>query len=655
MIDSKGIVIGIDTGGTYTDGVAVDMATDTLIAKAKVKTTHQDLSIGIEKCIESLDIMPLADSVFTVCLSTTLATNYVVEGKTARTGLITMDGYRMAEFPKVYRNVDVCGSVDYAGNVLADIEEEQIRTTLKEMQGEIDALVISGYLCVRNPKLELKIKKLAMEYLDVPIICAHELSMSLGFMERTATAVLNAQLLPVIKDLISKTRKALKRNGIEAQLMIIKGDGTMMEEEEALQRPVETILSGPAASINGGAFLSGENDALFVDMGGTTTDIAYMKEGNVEITDDGAMINGWRTKVKAADVHTFGLGGDSRLNLFSDELEFGPLKAMPICYAAHVYGAYRYELYHDWKKDIFISGFHPAEGLILNTGELEQSKQDLLAWKVISLLQDGPHTIAYIASHLDYKERILGIGALLKKGVVRVISLTPTDLMHITGDFQEWDTEAAELFLSILATEKGIRQKDLLDELIENFLDQLAMAIIKSSVEFEGMYHKEIEHDWVKRLFSHKRDGSRFCFVLNKNIIALGAPAKCWITRLEKRLNTKVIVPNEYEVANAVGVAKGEIKVKCQMLIRHDASGDGYKIYMPWGMESKNTFEEAQSFTIDVLDLYKNRIEKEKNNYNFISEIRQEQKFLNPLNKKSRIYESEITLFMTASPVHFRK
>lgn len=78
--------------------------------------------------------------------------------------------------------------------------------------------------------------------------------MSLGFMERTATAVLNAQLLPVIKDLISKTRKALKRNGIEAQLMIIKGDGTMMEEEEALQRPVETILSGPAASINGGPF-----------------------------------------------------------------------------------------------------------------------------------------------------------------------------------------------------------------------------------------------------------------------------------------------------------------------------------------------------------------------------------------------------------------
>ena len=125
----------------------------------------------------------------------------------------------------------------------------------------------------------------------------------------------------MIDGLIQSTLDVMQAFGLFVPLMIVKGDGTLLAAEQARERPVETILSGPAASIIGGRHLSGCKDALVVDMGGTTTDMAILSGGRVEVDPDGAMVGSWKTHVKAARVRTVGLGGDSIFSTADGRLE----------------------------------------------------------------------------------------------------------------------------------------------------------------------------------------------------------------------------------------------------------------------------------------------------------------------------------------------
>ena len=250
------INLGIDTGGTFTDGVVINTDTNEVLAKSKATTTKEDLSIGIANCIEQLDLSSLPYAISFVCLSTTLATNSVVEGKVSRVGLITSNSRDLKEIFMVDEWRKVSGKIELTGEVIEIVDENDVVSALKSMKGKVDSLVISGYACVRNPEHELLIKNIANRILPIPIVCAHELGSSLGFNERTMTAVLNAHLLPVIDDLVKKTKTALAKKNIKADIAIVKGDGTMMPESYARQRPVETVLSGPAASVVGAVHLT---------------------------------------------------------------------------------------------------------------------------------------------------------------------------------------------------------------------------------------------------------------------------------------------------------------------------------------------------------------------------------------------------------------
>ena len=199
--------------------------------------------------------------------------------------------------------------------LVEDIDKDEIKRILKDMRGKVDAIAVSGYASVRNPKHEQEIKRLADEILGVPAICAHQLTSALGFYHRTVTAVLNGRLIPIIDRLLSSTRKVLEKHNIDAPVMVVKGDGTLMTEALAKDRPIETILSGPAASIIGGLALTGKKDGMVVDMGGTTTDIADVTGGKVRIKQEGAKVGGWFTRVLAAEISTFGIGGDSKVYL----------------------------------------------------------------------------------------------------------------------------------------------------------------------------------------------------------------------------------------------------------------------------------------------------------------------------------------------------
>ena len=332
------IILGIDTGGTYTDGVIIDgdSLRGRVLRKAKAFTTKDNLTIGIRNCIAGLNY-DAYKKINLVSLSTTLATNAIVEGKGCEVGLLLIGQVPDGRLPVEHYQL-LQGRYDIRGKLLSNLQEDQCRQSIENLNGKVDAVAISGYASVRNPGHELTVKKIVREILNVPVVCAHELTGSLGFYDRTVTAVLNARLIPIISELIGAVKTVLSEKNIKASVMIVKGDGSLMEASFAQERPIETILSGPAASVTGGMFLTGADNAIVFDMGGTTTDIANIESGKVKIQKDGAKVGGWLTRVHSAQIYTYGVGGDSYLQLTSEgKLTVGPQKVYPLCIAGETY------------------------------------------------------------------------------------------------------------------------------------------------------------------------------------------------------------------------------------------------------------------------------------------------------------------------------
>ena len=334
--------LGFDTGGTYTDAVIMDLESGEILERAKSLTTRSDLSIGIKGAIAEFD-KDLLSKVVTVCLSSTLATNSIVEGKGCRVGLVLI-GSQITVSANVDYSIMIKGSHTATGKVDEPLDIEAARKFLTSIKGKVDCIAVTGFMSVRNPEHEQEVAALAKEILKVPVVCGYELSSGLGFNERTITCIMNARLIPVIEELIHSVNKVLGEFGIDAPLMIVKGDGSVMSEEMAKIRPVETILSGPASSINGAKKLSGKDNAIVVDIGGTTTDIGIVRDGKPRLDPEGALIGGYRTRVMAAEITTAGMGGDSRIIVNGDKVYLSPVRVVPLCVAAWKYPQLRERL-----------------------------------------------------------------------------------------------------------------------------------------------------------------------------------------------------------------------------------------------------------------------------------------------------------------------
>jgi len=166
-----------------------------------------------------------------------------------------------------------------------------------------------------QPSHELLVKRLIQELTDLPVTCGHELTSNLNAPRRAVTVALNARIVPLIQQLVLAVQKTMNAKGIRAPLMVVKGDGSLIEARMAMERPIETILSGPAASVVGARHLNDVDDCFVIDMGGTTTDIAVLRGGKPKLSPKGAIVGGWETMVEAIQVHTTGIGGDSEVLL----------------------------------------------------------------------------------------------------------------------------------------------------------------------------------------------------------------------------------------------------------------------------------------------------------------------------------------------------
>ena len=265
------LVIGLDTGGTYTDAALFDVNRGIVRATGKALTTREDLSIGLDGAIAKVlaAYAGTPDDITLISLSTTLATNAIVEGVGGRIGLF-MIGFDDAALERagLARALGqdpvhfIAGGHKPDGIFQEPLDVAALDTAAKALKSEVSAFAVAGHFATRNPLHETEARDILRKTTGLPVTCSHELSSSLGGPRRALTAVLNARLINLLEQLITATQSIMVQYGLTCPLMVVKGDGSLLEADFARSRPVETILSGPAASLSGAAFLAGTKNAL---------------------------------------------------------------------------------------------------------------------------------------------------------------------------------------------------------------------------------------------------------------------------------------------------------------------------------------------------------------------------------------------------------
>ena len=260
------LVIGLDTGGTYTDAALLDAAGGRVLATGKSLTTRDDLSIGlgeaIAKILKTFD-GPASD-IGMVSLSTTLATNAVVEGVGGRVGLF-MIGFddKTLERADLARAIGqdpvafIIGGHSADGTQQDTFDSATLTKVAAAMAADVSAFAVAAHFATRNPAHEIAARNILRNKTGLPVTCSHELSSALGGPRRALTAVLNARLINLLERLIAATETIMEQQGLTCPLMVVKGDGSLLESGFARTRPVETVLSGPAASLSGAGATSG--------------------------------------------------------------------------------------------------------------------------------------------------------------------------------------------------------------------------------------------------------------------------------------------------------------------------------------------------------------------------------------------------------------
>jgi N-methylhydantoinase A/oxoprolinase/acetone carboxylase beta subunit len=577
--EPAGVGLGIDAGGTYTDAVIYDFASRTLLAKAKALTTYHDYVEGIRNALALLPADKLAQ-VQVTALSTTLATNATVEGRGHRVGALVLSPWEWTSDDFDHTPlVHLRGAVSITGEVLQPLDEDHVRSSLRHLveKEHCAALVIAGYATVRNPEQANRVRELALELYDLPVICVHEVSRRLDMYQGARAAVANAKLLPIIRDLLDSVHRALADHHVHGKLMVVKGDGTSVDDAIARERPVETILSGPAASARGARLLADHPDALVIDVGGTTTDCAVLEGGHATIAEDGVRVGDEFMSIDAVDIITVGLGGDSRLDFTPDRhITVGPARQIPLCFLASEHASIR---------DFLRTFDRAGNANSLNARTLDvltlRSRRSTLELtdreaKLVALLERQPQPAVLAAQALDLPSPILlPLSRLEGCGMVQRSSLTPTDLLHVNGQFVRWDVEAARWALEIFAAMYGRPVDQVLRMGLEAVTRRLFEEIVRREASFENPRFHVVPEDWqflLDRAFAggHDDAGLQVRLTIRRPVIAVGAPAGLLVPPVAEHLDVRIVVPEHADVANAIGAIGSEVVIREEILIQPD-------------------------------------------------------------------------------------
>lgn len=616
------LVIGLDTGGTFTDAALLDTATGAVIGTGKSLTTREDLSIGVGGAIDR--VLDAFDGdvgdIGLVSLSTTLATNAVVEGVGGRVCLIMIgfdeSALGRADLARALGQDPVffiAGGHNADGSPQARLDESALRTAVSDTVGDISAFAVAGHFATRNPDHETGARDLLRELGDAPVTCSHELSSSLGGPRRALTAVLNARLINLLDRLVAATESIMAERGLTCPLMVVKGDGSLLQADYARSRPVETVLSGPAASLAGAAFLAGTTTALVADIGGTTTDIALLRNGAPRLKADGALVGGWQTMVEAADIRTCGLGGDSEVRPVSrgtaGGLTLGPRRAVPLSLLATRWPEVKDHL----SAQLEVAVPMATDGRFV----MPLMPHGVPAWLTRSearlaekVLETGPVSIADIAG----TQLALGaVDRLIARGLLTLATFTPTDALHVTGGFTGFDHEAAMLGARLMARQKnGIGQKlaNTEDELARQTLAELyrrsGLALMDAALAHDGAGEAQASTNpllsGLYRPDANEADGLvALSLDLGTGLVALGASAAAHYPHVADLMGADLTVPDHADVAGAVGAAAGTVRQRVVISVTQPAEGR-FRIHLPDGPKDLGEMEAALAHARDAAE-----------------------------------------------------
>jgi len=572
---STNFILGIDTGGTYTDGVLLDENTRQVVATAKTLTTRHNLTECILKVLD--DLLPDdPNQISLVSISTTLATNAIAEGKGRPVALFLL-GYdpelvKRFQFESHFATSSFHyfqGGHNLHGEEQARLELDKIREKTIELKDDVEAFAVSGYFSPFNASHEERVFQGITEATGLPVVLGHQLSSKLNSIQRATTASLNASLLSILQEFIQAMRQSLDERNVKAPLMVVRGDGALMSSQIGEGRPVETVHSGPAASAIGGRFLADLEPALVIDIGGTTTDLAVVDRGGVNVSEAGTTVGPYRTAVRAARVRSIGLGGDSFIGFdLEDRLTVGPARVTPISYLAHTNPRVAQELsrlpHRDHKR---LTPDHVEYWFLQR--EPRRHVQNDRAREVLDMLHTGPMALPDILERMGlYHPLQFGGQALISQEIIGRAALTPTDLLHVNGTYVPWDKNAAEMGSWLLSRIGKMEINELIEKVMRTISERIAAEVISfistKSLERAPDY---VDPDdlglWLFKENLYKKHpylGSQIS--LKIPIIGIGAPAKIFLPQVAEILHTELIVPDHFQVANAVGAVAGSVTVE---------------------------------------------------------------------------------------------
>ncbi|UWR11491.1 hydantoinase/oxoprolinase family protein [Sulfitobacter mediterraneus] len=595
------VLLGVDTGGTYTDAVLIRDET-TVIASAKSLTTRQDLAIGVGNAVRSvLEAAQVApEDIALASLSTTLATNALVEGQGGRVALIyigfrgrDLEAHGLAEALKGDPALVLAGGHNHAGGEAQPLDEQALIKFLETHKDDVSGFAVASQFATRNPAHELRAAQLVAEMTGKPVSSSHQLSAKLNGPKRAMTAVLNARLIGMIDRLIGRAEDVLQQIGVAAPLMVVRGDGALISSGQARERPIETILSGPAASIVGARWMTGVDHALVSDIGGTTTDVALIKGGKPQIDPAGARVGPYRTMVEAVAMRTTGLGGDSEVHFQSEGLQggvtLGPRRVLPISLIAVdapdvVHAALDAQLRsvapgeHDARFVRAVAG-QTKEGL----GPREQALLDRIG--------DQVHPLGDI---IRSRIELGALKRLVERGQIQIAGVTPSDASHVLGRVMEWDSGAARKALRLFGRRRtgggdvlSNSEDDIAEMIIDRLTHQTALALLETAFaeeipEFDVAPDVLARHVLMQRGMSGHQGLVRLNTGLAVDVVGLGASAPSYYPAVGRRLGTRMILPEHAGVANAIGAVVGRVTMRQSGTVTSPSEGK-YRVHLADG------------------------------------------------------------------------
>lgn len=549
--------IGIDVGGTNTDGVLYDCIEKRIAASVKIPTVHSSYARAIELSLKALigDCGDKSSEVASLNISTTVSTNALLENRGEPSNLILIGFER---YPHIVSDIErtirplsllkVRGGHTGWGKERESFDSEAVKNFVKKREGEL--FTVSSFYSPRNPEHETAARMILLSNGSGHVTCSHELSYSkLNSVKRTVTAYLNTSLVPVANRLLDDISMVVKKYKISCPVMFLKSDSTLVPSEWCRKFPIEMIYSGPAASLRGANFIAGkdrQNNFIVADIGGTSTDIGMIENGKAVFSEQGAKIGSYRTMIPSLDIMSIALGGDSSIEISkAKKIRVGPERAVPLCRASEETGLSAGDVI-----DLLMKGSAKEK---YTTGSLIDGSCTDLSGETVCL---PDHVMQLpIISKAPYRS-----GS--ERSLTKVFSYTPTDAFNTIGASEVGDPEISKAASYVLAKIHRTAGLDLAE---------------KVSLKASSMLEYSI------------KEYSSMCGSLSR--VYVGTPAAVF-AKLGKNEGHDIVVPKNYDVAGAAGAAVSSIELSCRVFIMHSFSDDSFTAFLPETTSSSDNFQE---------------------------------------------------------------